>query len=307
MAEGQEIPKSPAEIMHVLRDQIDAAPNAEKRLELKGLLGDLEKQHGKYPDASLLPKQIEELRGRLDGANAEARLDIQARLTDMEGHLKSTASSASAQVPPTGASATHKVEPASVAEHYEESMKRGFNPTASGTETPAGGVRAKVDGFIAGIKEALNLGKKGEVAAGVGADKVSELNILKDQLKIAEEAKVDTASIKESIGKVSEEVSKIKNEAWDKSFTSMFEGAAARAGGNWAKAGKGELAIRGTGVVVGVGGLISAGKDVFAPERDENGQRKKSWVKTGLKAVGSAALVVASVIAGGKNRAMNLG
>lgn len=81
---------------------------------------------------------------------------------------------------------------------------------------------------------------------------------------------------------------------------------AAMAGGNLRSAGKGEIVLRGTGVLVGVGGLVSAGKDVFAPERDENGNRKKSWVKTGLKAVGSAALVVASVVAGGKNRAMGI-
>lgn len=162
-------------------------------------------------------------------------------------------------------------------------------------------------GFVARIKAAFNLGKESKVAADVGVEQVSALNGLKESLKKAEEAKLDAATIKENVSKAAEEVSKIKNETFSKAFSSKLEKGAAMAGGNWSNAGKGELALRGAGVVVGVGGLISAGKDVFAPERDENGQRKKSWVKTGLKAVGSAALVVASVIAGGKNRAMGLG
>ena len=86
----------------------------------------------------------------------------------------------------------------------------------------------------------------------------------------------------------------------------IVERTVASVGGNWGKAGNLEKIGRVGGSVVGLGAIISGGKDIFAPARDENGERKSSFVKTALKLAGGAAIIWASLIAGGKNKAMGI-
>lgn len=190
-----------------------------------------------------------------------------------------------------------------------ESTDNLGGPQGSGAAPTNLGETLKGPSFLDRIKAAFNLGKEGKVAADKGTEHVLTLNGFKEQLEIAKNNGADAAhiaNIEKDINDTAGKLNQVKGEAFSKSFRSTFEKGAAMAGGNLRSAGKGELVLRGGGVLVGIGGLVSATNDVFRPKKDANGQRETSWVKTGLKAIGSAALVVASVVAGGKNRAMGI-
>lgn len=188
----------------------------------------------------------------------------------------------------------------------EEQANQGSGTGAGGTGSGEGNDNV-TKGLWAKIKEAFNLGSEGKVAADVGVSEVSELNSLKESLKKAEEAKLDTASITESIGKAAEKVSEVKNAAFNKSFPTFLESTAAKIGGNFSKdVGKGMVATRIGGTGLGSIMIGSSLKGIIAPQRDENGERKDSMWKQVAKLAGGAAIVYASLIRGGANKAMSM-
>jgi hypothetical protein len=85
----------------------------------------------------------------------------------------------------------------------------------------------------------------------------------------------------------------------------MPQRAAASMGGNFGKnVSNIEKGIRGAGAVVGLGSIISGTKQLVSPEVDENGERKSGVGKQLGKIAGGAAIVYASLVHGGANKAM---
>ncbi|MEK6746517.1 MAG: hypothetical protein AABY33_05750 [Pseudomonadota bacterium] len=150
-----------------------------------------------------------------------------------------------------------------------------------------------------GLGQIFNQAKEGTLHANVGASAA--------QIKLERTAL--NAATDEAAKKVAQEgldaMTKPKLEAFGKmKFT---ERTAASIGGNFGTdVGKGMKFARGTGAIVGIGAMISGGKDILAPAKDENGERKNGFAKTALKLAGGAAIIWASLVAGGKNRAMGI-
>ncbi len=175
-----------------------------------------------------------------------------------------------------------------------------------------GSAKEAAKGLFTRAKEAFNLGKEGKVAAEAGASDFSALSKNKEALVNAEKAATPNAEmiseLKESVGRLTERVSEVKNKAFNESLPNSLERTAAKIGGNFGKdVGKLEKGLRVGGAVVGIGAMISGGKDILAPAKDENGERKNGFAKTALKLVGGALATYAALTSmGGKNRAMGI-
>jgi hypothetical protein len=115
---------------------------------------------------------------------------------------------------------------------------------------------------------------------------------------------------KEQVGKELETAKKALLERKDKAFNRAIKGTGAgtvaAVAGNVGKAGTvGKVVIVG-GSIAGLGAMISGSKNLIAPERDENGERKGSaWKEVG-KIVGGALATYMLAIRGGRAKAMGL-
>ncbi len=177
----------------------------------------------------------------------------------------------------------------------ESPKDAGFGENLKGKAAAADGAKKTAEG----LGQIFNQAKEGTLHANVGASAA--------QIKLERTAL--NAATDEAAKKVAQEgldaMTKPKLEAFGKmKFT---ERTAASIGGNFGKdVGKLEKGLRVGGAVVGIGAMISGGKDILAPAKDENGERKNGFAKTALKLAGGAAIIWASLVAGGKNRAMGI-
>lgn len=161
--------------------------------------------------------------------------------------------------------------------------------------------KAAMDG-AKGLGQIFNQAKEGNIGSHIGNTNEG-LNAAKEALKVATESKNETA-IENAKHILDRFVEDRKG-----TFANMkpTERIAASIGGNFGTdVGKGMKFARGTGAIVGIGAMISGGKDILAPAKDENGERKNGFAKTALKLAGGAAIIWASLVAGGKNRAMGI-
>ncbi|MEQ1706007.1 MAG: hypothetical protein ABL867_08580 [Rickettsiales bacterium] len=178
----------------------------------------------------------------------------------------------------------------------------GESPKDAGFgENLKGKAAAAMDGAkktAEGLGEIFTKAKEGELHADVGGSS--------RKIKFDRSALKDTAdeARKKIFQDGIDEMIKPKLEEFDK--MSRGQKIFAQAGGNWGQAGKLEKGLRVGGSVVGLGAIISGTKNIVAPQKDENGERKDSvWKQIGKIGLGAAA-IYASLTAGGKNRAMGI-
>lgn len=171
------------------------------------------------------------------------------------------------------------------------------------TPTPenTGGVLNGAKETAKGIGEVFTKAKGAGIGSHLGNTNEG-LNRAKEALSKATEAKNEGAI------ENSKHILKGFVEGRSEVFSKMnfAEKTVAKVGGNWGKAGNIEKIGRLGGSAIGLGAVISGGKDIFAPARDENGERKNGFAKTALKLAGGAALIYASLIHGGKGKAMGI-
>ncbi len=157
------------------------------------------------------------------------------------------------------------------------------------------------------ISETFNRGRDGKVLSEVLPAETAALQGLHKERAAALEAKADGKVIKAIEDKIADATRALEPKAKAFKELNVVQKAAASAGGNFGNgAGKFEKGIRGAGVVVGLGSIISGTKQLISPEVNENGERQGSIGKQLGKIAGGAALVYASALHGGANKAMGI-
>ncbi len=176
------------------------------------------------------------------------------------------------------------------------------NSSGTANGSAGGDLKSKADAVMSGAKTIWEQAKSKTVLSNVGAEQVAQAKGLEESLKAAAEA--EKPAIQESLKKVTEEVSKLK--AGEFAKLGRVERLTAAVGGNIGQASAmGKLGRIG-GSAVGLGVIISGAKNLIAPERDENGERKSSTWKQVGKIAGGAALTYLSAVKGGANKAMGI-
>ncbi len=177
--------------------------------------------------------------------------------------------------------------------------KQGKQDSGTGADSIKGKAAAALDSAKVTWKQAV----AGEVLSHVEPEQTSALKGLKDSLTQA-----GNSEAKKEIGEKIAEATKALTEPKMKAFKDLHIGEklTAAVGGNIGQAKGFEKGLRLGGSVVGLGVIISGTKNLIAPQRDENGERKGSaWKQVG-KIAGGAALTYLSAVKGGANKAMGI-
>jgi|CXWL01.1.fsa_nt_gi hypothetical protein len=195
--------------------------------------------------------------------------------------------SSAEQVPP----AAEKVPPAA------ETPKTTGERLPEAGDKPLNTEGGKVSAVLDNTKGVWAQSAKRELHADVGVPS-SSIKVAQETLKNA------PAEGKEAAQNALDAMTKPKTEAFAK--LGKIDKITAAVGGNIGQAKGWEKAGRIGGSVVGLGVIISGTKNLIAPQRDENGERKGSaWKQVG-KIAGGAALTYLSAVKGGANKAMGI-
>jgi len=170
---------------------------------------------------------------------------------------------------------------------------------------PVEGQSAGIKGTYNNLSETFNRGRDGKVLDDKFVAETDALKGLHAERAAAVTAKADSDAIKIIDDKIANATKALEPKTKAFGELTMPQRTAASIGGNFGKnVSNIEKGIRGAGAVVGLGSIISGTKQLISPEVDENGERKSGVGKQLGKIAGGAAIVYASLVHGGANKAM---
>lgn len=188
-------------------------------------------------------------------------------------------------------------------EGIRNSVNKPFNDPAPREKKDTAAPEPGITGKFNGVKKAYEAGTTGNA---VSAAMPAEIKNIKD-LHAERAATTDKVAIKAFDDRISEAAKAVAPKA-ETEFNKlgMVQQTAAKIGGNLGQAGAIEKGVRFGGAAVGLGAIISGTKQLISPEVDENGESKSGVGKQLGKIAGGAAIVYASLVHGGANKAMGL-
>lgn len=291
-----------------------------------------------------LDKKLAELNKKKQGLSGERQELIDFNKNKKSGGQKSNAKDANVETKeetakPQVAETTNKEASQSAANSNKEGVKmdkvenNGANVENKGTSSAeqknsnaetakteaAGEAKTKIDNVYEKaskgellkehqvVKDGVNLGEQyNGLKSDIDSTKKAIQEATKGGAAAPEELTKKLKALEDDFEKVKKPVVDAKAEVFKKELGAVdrlkarFAGTFGEVGGS-----KGAKAMKGAGVVVGLGAMVDGTRRIIAPERDENGERKGSvWSAIGEAGLGAGAIALA--LKGGHNRAMGI-